>query len=154
MKNYTLLFALLLLMSCNKEATKKAGAVKDTIVKQTADVLPVSDSLCYLKIVSRDSISLKARKNKDSIFGTFRWKPYEKDSKTIHFEGRIFNNNVTAIGTTIAEGREYQEELIFSLSDSTASVKFGEMIENDNGVWMYKNKRLASEQVLKKTSCK
>lgn len=153
MKTYTLLLAGLLLVSCKKETGEKIDAVKDSIVEKTVEALPVDDSICFLKVVSKDSISLKARKNKDSIFGTFRFNPYEKDKKTIHFKGRIFNNNVTAIGQTMAEGMEYKEELIFSLTDSTATVKFGEMIENDNGVWMYKNKSLTSNEVLKKTDC-
>ena len=54
----------------------------------------------------------------------------------------------------MAEGMENKEELIFTLQDSTASVMMDEMLQGDNGVWMYKNKKTAKSQVLKKVACK
>jgi hypothetical protein len=153
MKICTLLLAALLFVSCKKETENKIEAVKDTIVKKTEAVLPVNDSLCFLKVISRDSIVIKARKYGDSISGIFKWNPYEKDKKTNTFRGHLVGNTVTAIGTTSAEGMIYKEELIFTLTDSTAAVKMGEMIEGDDGIWMYKNKNMASEQVLAKVSC-
>jgi hypothetical protein len=49
---------------------------------------------------------------------------------------------------------EYEEELIFTIEENTASVKFGEMMEADNGVWKYKNINKSSVEVLNKIDCK
>lgn len=153
MKTLTLLAAAALLISCQEKTVIKETVKEETIVeKHNAEIQ--DGKVCFLKVISRDSISIDAERKGDSISGVFKWNPYEKDSKTINFKGRLVGNAVTAIGTTSAEGMTYQEELIFSLTDTTASVKFGEMIEGDNGVWMYKSKSTSSEEVLLKINCK
>ncbi len=149
---YALAITAILLTSCREKTEIKTTTVEQTVVKKPVEVSG-TDTLCFLKVVSRDSIKLRFVRKNDSVEGIFHWLPYEKDKKIMNFTGRVSGNVATVIGNTSAEGMDYKEELIFTLTDTTAAVKFGEMTENDNGVWMYRNKKMTSEEVLRKINC-
>jgi hypothetical protein len=153
---YTMAIAsgLLLLASCQKKEEKTETVTEDTTVKAAPAEPAIDGETCFLNVVSKDSTLLSVNRQGDSVSGTFRWLPYEKDKKTIVYKGTISGTTVTATGTSQAEGMTNREELIFTLEDNQASVKFGEMIEGDDGVWRYKNKNTASIQVLAKADCK
>ncbi|OYQ36779.1 hypothetical protein CHU92_09290 [Flavobacterium cyanobacteriorum] len=154
MKNYILPVLLLIVaVSCKKKDEPMPAAKTPVAKENAAPAKSHNESLCFLKVVAKDSISLHFTKKGDSIMGTLRSVPFEKDAKQISFKGRYTGPLVTVIGNTSAEGMFYKEELIFTLTDSTVAVKFGEMIEGDDGIWMYKNKKAASEQVLAKIPC-
>lgn len=145
-----LIFSLIFLSCKQKEEEKVAEQPETaTIIKENKD-----GDFCYLKVVSRDSIILNYTRKGDSISGIFNWLPYEKDKKISTFKGTIKGNSATAVGHYFSEGMEYHEELIFTITGNQAAVKFGEMIESDNGVWRYKNINKASVQNLNKVTCK
>lgn len=151
MKKYvSLLTCLLLLASCQKKTENTdATAASDTILTPTTASEDVTEDgdFCYLKVISRDSIILKYNRNGEHVSGIFHWRPYEKDKKISSFEGTLKGNTVNAIGHYEAEGTHYKEELIFTLEDNQASVKFGEMLQGDDEVWRYKSIKNAGIQV-------
>lgn len=155
MKKYCILFAsALAAISCNdKKETLPPGA-PPAAPEKPAQFVPSNGRYCYLQVTGKDSMMLNAEVKGDSIKGTFDWLPLEKDKKTSVFKGRLTGTTAHAISTAMAEGTTNKEELIFTLQDSTAAVKFGEMLQGDNGVWMYKNKNAARDQVLRRVDCK
>jgi len=145
-----LMFSLAFL-SCKQKEEDKATEQPETatIIKENKD-----GNFCYLKVVSRDSIILNYTRKGDSVSGIFNWLPYEKDKKTGTFQGTIKGNSATAVGHYFSEGMEYHEELFFTITGNQAAVKFGEMMESDDGVWRYKNINKTTVQNLDKVDCK
>ena len=114
----------------------------------------VNEKLCFLSVTSRDSIILNVTRNENNITGIFNILPYEKDKKISTFEGTITGNTANVMGKYRAEGMEYEEELVFTIENNKASVKFGEMIEAENGVWKYRDIAKTSATILDKVNCK
>ena len=147
-----LVIILLTLLSCKNQEEQKVLEQSQVSAVKTEE--PKDGNFCYLKVISRDSIILNFTRKGDSIIGRFDWKPYEKDKKLSMFKGIVNGSNVNALANYQAEGMNYTEELIFSLEAATATIKYGEMVESDNGIWMYKNKTKTSEQKLNQVECK
>ena len=157
MKTYaSLLTCLLLLASCQeKTENTEASSTSDTTANATTTTGDVAEDgeFCYLKVISKDSIILRYNRNGEHVSGIFHWRPYEKDKKISSFEGTIKGNTVNAIGHYDAEGMHFKEELIFTIKDNQALVKFGEMLQGDDEVWRYKSIKNAGVQVLPKVDC-
>lgn len=159
---------ILLLAGCEKREKKDPASVGDTV----QDTIPAAENKevfgpqCYLQVTSRkadygdhkvlsDSIIFNIEKRDgDSIWGIYHWKPAEKDKKIATFKGTLKGSNGHAIANSHAEGMNYNEEVIFTLTDKTLDVKFGEMAEGKDGIWYYKDKAKLSGQVLNKVDCK
>ncbi len=147
------------LLSCkNKE--------ENEVVTQDTKKQPemVTDKICFLKVTSsspeynkdrmvRDSIVFEMERKGDSVFGVLNWKPYEKDKKFSTYKGTMQGNKGTAIAKSMGEGMDYKEELKFTINDDKASIQYGEMVQADNGVWIYKEGAETTVQVLDKVPC-
>lgn len=151
MKNKIILLAAgLMLFSCQKKEEK---VVQETTVEASAPTATLEEHFCFLNVVSKDSTVLNIVQKGDSISGTFKWLPAEKDRKVIDFKGILNGSTVTATGNSKAEGSTNKEELIFTLEHGQAKVKFGEMAEGKDGIWHYKDVKATSDQVLNKVDC-
>lgn len=156
MKSNILLIAsaLALFASCQKKEEKT-----ETVIEETKIETPVKEELaenvemCFSQIVNKDTLMLTVVKNGEDISGTYKSVPFEKDKKTTIFKGHIVGNTVTAVGTAMAEGQTSREEIIFTLENNKAGVKFGEMIEGDDGVYRYKNLKSATSLYINKADC-
>lgn len=150
-----LAFGLLLTISCQKKEEK----IEETTIQEVTTETPVTEEViangetCYLQVVSKDSISLKIKKEGDKVTGTFKSVPYEKDKRTIIFEGSLNGDTVTAVGSATGEGETQKEEFIFILKNNQAGVKFGEMIQGDDDVYRYKSKNSATPLYISKIDC-
>ncbi len=159
----TLSAVLLLLAGCQQKQTDDTVPAIDT----TENNIPSQEKAivfrqqCFLSVTSgtdkrlKDSIifSIERRKG-DSIWGIFNSKPAEKDRKMATFKGVLKGSEGRAVANSQAEGMMYNEELLFTLKDSTLSIKYGEMAEGKDGIWHYKDQSKLSEQVLRKVDCK
>ncbi len=127
-----------------KNKTPKENTTGDSTVKETV-------SLCYyyFKITPRDFYDrawLRLNINDTTVNGEFRNYPAEKDSKIGIFNGTITARDASGNRTaalwwdSLAEGMQVKEELIIDLSDTTAHVNFGEMVDRGDGVYVYKDK--------------
>ncbi|RWW96622.1 hypothetical protein [Flavobacterium cerinum] len=155
MKHTITIFAagLLLLNSCQKKEEKPETVVEETTIEKITETAAEKD-MCFLQVISRDTIMLTITRDGDNISGTYKSIPFEKDKKTNVFKGTIKDNVVTAVGTVSAEGMTNKEEIIFTIDDKQASIKFGEMIEGDDGVYRYKNVNNTSPMAITKVDCK
>jgi len=156
---YTTLLAIgsLLTISCQKKEEKTETDTVTTEIKTETEKPSetITDGkMCFLQIVSKDTISLTIDKKGNDITGTYKSVPYEKDRRTITFEGSLNGDTVTAVGTAMGEGQTQKEEIIFTLENNQAGIKFGEMIQGDDGVYRYKNKNTATPLYVQKTECK
>jgi hypothetical protein len=158
--------ALLLLAGCQKREKKDAVSVGDAV----QDTIPAPENhevfgpQCYLQVITGKGNNGKSlndstifnieKRDGDSIWGIFHWKPAEKDKKIATFKGEIKGAKGRAIANSHAEGMNYNEEVLFTLKDSTLTVKYSEMTEGKDGIWYYKDKAKLSEQVLSKVGCK
>ncbi|MES2486255.1 MAG: hypothetical protein V4581_09965 [Bacteroidota bacterium] len=156
----------LTLLSCQKNEKKDAVSVGDTL----EDTIPAADNKqvfgkqCYLQVstgkgnngkVLSDSIIFNIEKRQgDSIWGIFHWKPAEKDKKISTYKGILKGDKGTVVANSSAEGMNYNEEVMFTYGDSTIAIKYGEMTEGKDGIWHYKDQNKLSQQVLKKVDCK
>lgn len=146
--------AMLLLGSCQKKEEKTETVTEEVVVeKPVKEELPENEEMCFMQIVSKDTLLLTVLKKGDNISGTYKSVPFEKDKKTNIFKGTINGNTVTAVGTAMAEGQTVQEEIVFTLENNKAGVKFGEMIEGDDGVYRYKNIKSATSLFINKVDC-
>lgn|GEM_PF-2579497 len=147
----------LMAVSCqNKEEKTETESVTKEITTETekpAETI-TDGKMCFLQIVSKDTLSLTIDKNGDKVTGTYKSVPYEKDKRTIVFEGSLSGDTVTAVGTAMGEGQTQKEEIIFTLENNQAGIKFGEMIQGDDGVYRYKNKNSATPLYIQKSECK
>jgi hypothetical protein len=156
--------ATLLLASCKD---KPADTVtEETTVEETApQPADITEKQCFLQVTEgkaeyannktlHDSIIFEMERKGDSIWGIFHWKPQEKDKKIASYKGTISGTTGTVIANSHAEGMNYNEEVIFTLTDSAVAIKYGEMAEGKDGIWHYKDKNNTSEQVLTKVECK
>ncbi|MHA3787872.1 hypothetical protein ACX0HA_06630 [Flavobacterium hauense] len=156
MKSNILLMAsaLVIFTSCQKKEEKTETVIEETkIEKPSKEELAENEELCFSQIVNKDTLILTVIKNGENISGTYKSIPFEKDKKTTIFKGRIVGNTVTAVGTAMAEGQTSQEEIIFTLENNKAGIKFGEMIEGDDGVYRYKNIKNTSSLFVNKADC-
>ncbi|MFD2602987.1 hypothetical protein [Flavobacterium suzhouense] len=152
----SLALILLLLTSCQQkgEKTETEKAVEEVVNNDSAsENLPENEEMCFMQIVSKDTLMLTVLKNGDKISGTYKSTPYEKDKKTIVFRGSMKDNTVTAVGTAIGEGKSVREEIVFTIEDNKAGVKFGEMIKGDDDVYRYKNLKSTTPLYINKINC-
>ena len=161
MKNrIIILIAAVVMVSCKKDVT-----VEETTVEQSAPELnSVPDKQCYLKVeeskpdadgkVIRESIIFEMERKGDSVSGTFNWKPEEKDQKINTFKGVITGTQANTIAIAKGEGITNKEELIFTVKDNTVSIKYGEMVKGNDGIYKYKDTNTATVEVLQKVDCK
>lgn len=156
-QNITLLaLGLLLTVSCQKkeEKSEETTATEVKTETNTPEVILADGETCYLQVVSKDSISLSIKKEGDNVSGTYKSLPFEKDKRTIVFKGSLNGDTVTAVGNAMGEGQTQQEEFIFILKNNQAGIKYGEMIQGDDGVYRYKNKNSATPLYISKVDCK
>lgn len=146
--------ALLIFGSCQKKEEKTETVTKDvTVEKPAKEEVALENEMCFMQVVSKDTLLLTVIRNGNTISGTYKSMPYEKDKKTNVFKGNLSGNTVTAVGTAIGEGQTVQEEIIFTLENNKAGIKFGEMIEGDDGVYRYKNVKTATSLFINKVDC-
>jgi len=155
-----LLLAAIAILSCKKDIT-----VEETIVEQPAPELnTIPDKQCFLKVqestadaqgnVIRDSIMFEVERKGDSVYGKLDWKPQEKDRKQSTFTGLIKGTEARAIAIAKGEGVTNKEELHFTLKGNTVSIKYGEMVKDNDDVYKYKDASATSVEVLQKIDCK
>jgi len=151
-----LAFGLLLTVSCQKKEEKTEETTATEVKTETVapEVTIADGETCYLQVVSKDSISLTIKKEGDNVSGTYKSLPFEKDKRTIVFKGSLNGDTVTAVGNAMGEGQTQQEEFIFILKNNQAGIKFGEMVQGDDGVYRYKNKNSATPLYISKVDCK
>lgn len=146
--------ALLLLGSCQKKEDKTEAATNEKAISEpNKEELSENVEMCFMQVVSKDTLLLTVIKKGDNVSGTYRSAPFEKDKKTNVFNGTLSGNTITAVGTALGEGKAVQEEIIISLENNQAGIKFGEMIEGDDGVYRYKNIKSATSLFIKKVDC-
>jgi hypothetical protein len=145
---------LLLVGSCQNKEEKTETVTKEVIIEKPAkEELPEDTEMCFMQVVSKDTLLLTIVKKGDNISGTYKSIPFEKDKKSNVFTGSLNGNTVTAVGTALGEGNKVQEEIVFTLENNQAGIKFGEMIEGDDGVYRYKNIKTATSLFINKVDC-
>ena len=155
MKYITIIVSVLLLASCQKKEEKTETVTVDASENKVSDIKNPDGEYCFRKIIKKDSVILNFTRKGDHVEGIFHWKPYEKDKKIASFKGTMDGSTANTIGEYDAEGMHYKEELVFMLDDDDhALIRFGEMLEGDDGIWRYRNKENAGVQVLPKVDCK
>ena len=147
--------ALLTISSCKKNENNELPVNQLPVTEAPVSDLPATiEKQCYLKVIQKDSIILEFEKIGDSIAGIFHWKPYEKDKKLSTFRGTMDGSTANTVGMYNGEGVDYTEELIFTIENDSAFVKFGEMVQGTNGIWTYKDAEAAHAQALPKVDCR
>jgi hypothetical protein len=126
-----------------------------------------SNVMCYYRadktkrgLYDRYYITMNIIGNK--ITGEFRNIPSEKDSKVGTFEGVVENPNelilsniATLWWNSLTEGINNKEELIIVYNNNSAKVGFGEMIEQADKTFVYKDKsNITYSGEINKIDCK
>lgn len=126
--------------------------IDNTIVPVVTDNILESRSLCYYRSTKTDSSYydvawLKLNILDGKISGEFSHLPAETDSKTGFFTGEMgqldqksMSREALVLWESKAEGMENTEELLIKWGDGSATVGFGEMIANKEGIYIYKDK--------------
>ncbi len=156
-----------------------AGAViwstisKKTEVKEKATVVTVSEKvkiepidMCYERFEKTargfyDKALIKMQITGDKVIGEFRDIPAEKDSKVGKFEGTVgpldqktMSRRASLWWDSEAEGMSVKEELIIDFGDGSAVAGYGEMIEKETNVYVYKdNTKLTFSKSMSQIDC-
>ena len=97
----------------------------------------------------------------DSVSGEFQTLPAEKDSKVGSFSGTVsavdkksMARTIDAIWNTSGEGMQAQEQLKVVFGEGTAEAGFGEMVDNEKGIYVYKDPaKITYGQIMTDVDC-
>ena len=135
----------------NKKEAIAPAVVPDDTSGALTDIK--SGEFCFAKFGvpdkngSYDRYTLRLILNDGKATGELNLLPAETDSKTGEFEGVVGAVNEAMERTadlwwfTFAEGMSAKEELKIILSENTASIGFGEMVDRGDGVYIYKDSK-------------
>ena len=136
------------------QETKK---IKTVYINPNQDNVEIENKivdLCFAKfslpnergLSDRYTLRMSIDNEKDTVAGELNFFPAEKDSKFGKFDGTVTEVDKIAMARTVnawwsaqAEGMENKEELKIIFGEGTASVGFGEMVDNGDGVYVYKD---------------
>lgn len=128
--------------------SKKADDMSSVVKNNTME-------LCFAKIgtpndmgfYDRYTLRMNLDNSKKTVSGELNFLPAEKDKKTGTFSGTVSDVNpssmartIDAIWNTSAEGMEAKESLSIIFGEGTASIGFGEMVDDGYGTYVYKDK--------------
>ncbi len=117
---------------------------------------------CYIwNTEAGDKATLLLTTINTNVEGSFSFIPAEKDSKRGVFTGTLSalpgnsgTRTVHGWWNVLAEGMNNKEEILISLSGSTAAVGFGEMKDAGDGSYVYSDvTKLSYQPVLQETNC-
>ena len=123
---------------------------KVAVISEPTTKEPIS--ICYANIKATDrnfydQFLLRLDLAGDKVTGNFVSSPAEKDLKIGTFAGTVGALDQKAMARTAdviwdasAEGTQNKEELIISFGDGSASILGGEMVDQGDGVYVYKDK--------------
>lgn len=126
-------------------------------VNETPEAQEPSDvkwpiELCFAKFGAlnengfADNYTLRMSLNKENVTGELNFIPAEKDRKTGEIQGTVGPVDKMMMARTadlwwftFAEGMSAKEQLKIIFGEGTASIGFGEMVEGEDGAYVYKN---------------
>ncbi len=140
-----------ILQSKNNTPVPEKGNIVAT--NELAEVIAIKPiEMCYdlSDKTSRgfyDKALIKMQITGDKVIGEFKDIPSEKDSKVGKFEGTVgllnketMSRRANLLWDSEGEGMSAKEELIIDFGDGSAVVGYGEMVDNGNNVYVYKDK--------------
>jgi hypothetical protein len=146
-------FIIIIVMALSDKAVMPIDSVSEgtTPIKQ-----------CYVwNTEAGDRATLLLTTVDTNVEGSFSYIPAEKDSKRGVFTGTLSalpgnsgTRTVHGWWNVLAEGMNSKEEIVISLSGSTAAVGFGEMKDNGDGSYVYADvTKLSYQPVLQEVQC-
>jgi len=140
-----LLLATTLLAACNgpTQATEQATE-------------RASGTYCFLHAVNKDTIAVSLTLEGDSVKGTMRWQPWEKDGANGELTGvRQPNGELDLLYNYVIEGSSQSETKIMRVTGDILLVKTGPLVDpNHDGNLRYQDVRLATfSDTLRRVSC-
>ncbi|MFD2933112.1 hypothetical protein [Spirosoma flavum] len=153
MRNNLTICLLILVIGCKSRSSEQAtngSAETQTSEKTTASTTP--DTLCFQKIMSRDTTTLQLVINGEQATGYLDSKPYEKDRARGPFQGTINGSKIGGDWQRSGEGTTQPYTLDFTLQGDTISWHEGERIERQ-GKWVLKSLNTGYQNVLAKINC-
>lgn len=165
-------FALIIFLSKDKlfqENTQNQDYLSEMVQENPEYFLPTEEKVFNLCFYKEEKVSeelsdvsmLKMTISGNSVSGTYRNIPAEKDSKIGDFSGtvgivvpEIMGRIADVWWNSFAEGMQTKEELRIIFGEGNASVGYGEMVDRGDGVYIYKNKdEISFWQDLTDVSC-
>lgn len=145
-------------------SNKQAIVMNDDDKEVTTVVKPIQ--LCFYRENKTtrgfyDVAWVRMNLSGEKVTGEFRSLPAEKDKKTGTFEGVVGPVDKMAMARTadvwwnsMAEGMENKEQLRIVFGEGNARAGFGEMVDNGQGVYVYKDiNKISYGEVMTDVSC-
>lgn len=134
-KKWPLLF--LIGVACNNPPQEAATPPADSAARAENQVM-IPAATCYAGQQGRDSFLLKTEVFPNVVTGTLAYHFYEKDRSQGSIEGTLRGDTLIADYTFMSEGKRSVRQVVFLLSDSTATEGYGQM-EDQNGRLVFKD---------------
>ena len=154
MKNYIIVFIVVLLASCQNKPEEQDSVIEGSITDHPTKEINEPEEYCYLKVKGKDSIKLNYKKQGDSIWGIYNNLHYGIDKRISTFKGTLKGKDAYTISNYSAEGQDYTEELTFTVTGNEARLNYGATEQDESGIWRYKKGAPLQEHILLKVPCK
>lgn len=128
---------LLTVMACNSPQQEAATPSADSAGKAENHVM-IPVATCYSGAQGSDSFLLKTEVFPHVVTGTLAYNFYEKDRNRGTIEGTLKGDTLIADYTFTSEGKSSVRQVVFLLTDSTATEGYGQM-EDQNGRLVFKD---------------
>ena len=133
---------MLFLMGCQNAETETGANQQSTQAVQ--EVTVENERLCFLEVTENEPFMMDGKKiqyndsiyvyltidAKNNVTGQYDWLPAERDSRRGEVNGKLVDGKIEANCTFYAEGEEYEEPVVFEISDAEVVVKEGGEVIN------------------------
>ncbi|MBL7952119.1 MAG: hypothetical protein JNM62_10405 [Flavobacteriales bacterium] len=105
----------------------------EALPEPTVSTDPVEGTFCFLKALNKDSTFVKLTVQGDSVLGSMRWRPWEKDGATGSLSGlRNAEGELELIYDYMIEGQHQTETKVMKMEGSLLWIKTGQLVDPNN----------------------
>lgn len=132
-----LVYAALVLVSCNEQSTDTANKREDTAIADTSRMtIQVPTTTCYSYATANDTVYLKVEKFPNVVTGLLEYRLKEKDRNSGDIDGVMKGDTLVADYRFMSEGRESTRQVMFLIHGDTAIEGYGDM-KDENGKMVF-----------------
>lgn len=146
--------ALLLVTTLSLTACNESRQTTTTTQAEEVKVM-IPEQACYIGVIGKDTIFLKAERFPNVVTGKLAYRFYEKDKSQGELEGKMYGDTLVADYTFSSEGQTSIRQVAFLLQGADAREGYGELEEKE-GKMVFKNRgqlRFTGSVLLKKVAC-
>lgn len=126
-------FLLILFSALACSTPEKSNTPVETVIPAEEPAETTDGTHCFLLALNKDSTFVNLTLKGDSITGTMRWRPWEKDGATGTLAGlRAASGELDLLYDYMIEGQRQTETKVMKVENGTLWIKTGELVDPAN----------------------